>query len=596
MSLKPVADAAGRAARHAGRLRRGLRRRRRSAAAGTVRACVLLENLRFHPEEEKNDAGFAKQLAAGVDVYVNDAFGAAHRAHASTEGIVTHVPAAGGRPADGSRSSRYLGKALEQPGAAVRRDPRRRQGVGQDRGDREPARQGRRAAASAARWPTPSSSARRRRSASRWSRTTSSTRRASIEARADGARRARSRCRPITSSRRSSKPARRREVLAVDRSGDRRSHGPGHRPGTTKALRGAGRDGEDGGLERPDGRVRDRRVRHGHQRASPRRWPSVEGHDDHRRRRLDCGGRRRPAWPTASRHISTGGGASLEFLGGQTLPGVAALPREEVREPDSRAMTRTPFIAGNWKMFKTVARGRRLRQGVPARSSRTSTTSRSSSRRRSPRSTRWPRRRATATSASPAQDVYWEKEGAFTGEVSAGDAQGGRAPSSPSSATRSGAGCSARPTRSSTARRWRPSRRGLCPIVCVGETLEEREANQTLAVLDRQVKAGLDGLSAEQVADLVLAYEPVWAIGTGRNATPAQAGEAHAHIRERLQQWFGADAAEKCHILYGGSVKPDNVARPGRAARHRRRAGRRRQPRPARLRQDRHATSRPARR
>jgi len=58
----------------------------------------------------------------------------------------------------------------------------------------------------------------------------------------------------------------------------------------------------------------------------------------------------------------------------------------------------------------------------------------------------------------------------------------------------------------------------------------------------------------------VLAYEPVWAIGTGRNATPQQAGEAHAHIRERLKQWFGADAAEKCHILYGGSVKPDNVA------------------------------------
>jgi triosephosphate isomerase len=57
----------------------------------------------------------------------------------------------------------------------------------------------------------------------------------------------------------------------------------------------------------------------------------------------------------------------------------------------------------------------------------------------------------------------------------------------------------------------------------------------------------------------VVAYEPVWAIGTGRNATPEQAGEAHAHIRERLKQWFGADAAEKCHILYGGSVKPDNV-------------------------------------
>src|SRR5689334_18907864 len=74
----------------------------------------------------------------------------------------------------------------------------------------------------------------------------------------------------------------------------------------------------------------------------------------------------------------------------------------------------------------------------------------------------------------------------------------------------------------------------LTPIVCVGETLEEREHGQTLAVLDRQVKDGLDQLTGDQVADLVIAYEPVWAIGTGRNATATQAGESHAHIRRRL--------------------------------------------------------------
>ena len=73
----------------------------------------------------------------------------------------------------------------------------------------------------------------------------------------------------------------------------------------------------------------------------------------------------------------------------------------------------------------------------------------------------------------------------------------------------------------------------LTPIVCIGETLEERERNETLAVLDRQIKAGLDGLTGDQVGALVIAYEPVWAIGTGRNATPEQAGEAHAHIRAR---------------------------------------------------------------
>ena len=100
---------------------------------------------------------------------------------------------------------------------------------------------------------------------------------------------------------------------------------------------------------------------------------------------------------------------------------------------------------------------------------------------------------------------------------------------------------------------------GLCPIVCIGETLDEREGEQTLAVLDRQIKDGLDGLTSEQVASFVIAYEPVWAIGTGRNATPQQAGEAHAHIRGRLKQWFGAEAADRCRVLYGGSVKPDNI-------------------------------------
>ena len=100
---------------------------------------------------------------------------------------------------------------------------------------------------------------------------------------------------------------------------------------------------------------------------------------------------------------------------------------------------------------------------------------------------------------------------------------------------------------------------GLTPIVCIGETLDQRERNETFDVLDRQIKAGFDSLTGEQVAALVIAYEPVWAIGTGRTATPAQAGEAHAHIRSRLRQWFGGDAADQCIVLYGGSVKPDNI-------------------------------------
>ena len=100
---------------------------------------------------------------------------------------------------------------------------------------------------------------------------------------------------------------------------------------------------------------------------------------------------------------------------------------------------------------------------------------------------------------------------------------------------------------------------GVSPIACIGETLDQRERAETFDVLDRQIKQGLDGLTSDQVGKLVIAYEPVWAIGTGRNATAAQAAEAHGHIRSRLRQWFGPEPAELCHVIYGGSVKPDNI-------------------------------------
>jgi triosephosphate isomerase len=101
---------------------------------------------------------------------------------------------------------------------------------------------------------------------------------------------------------------------------------------------------------------------------------------------------------------------------------------------------------------------------------------------------------------------------------------------------------------------------GLEVILCVGETLEEREANRTEKVLDTQTTAGLAGLKAEQLAKVVIAYEPVWAIGTGRNATPEQAQQAHAFIRGRIKELFGEKTAAALPIQYGGSVKPDNAA------------------------------------
>jgi triosephosphate isomerase len=160
--------------------------------------------------------------------------------------------------------------------------------------------------------------------------------------------------------------------------------------------------------------------------------------------------------------------------------------------------------------------------------------------------------------AIASQDLHWEREGAFTGEVSATMVReaGAEFAIIGHSERRSLFG----ETDLSVNRKVAAAHgAGLIPIVCIGETLDQRERNETLDVLDRQIKQGLDGVTADQVGQLVVAYEPVWAIGTGRNATPAQAGEAHAHIRQRLRQWFGADAAEQCHVIYGGSVKAENI-------------------------------------
>ena len=101
---------------------------------------------------------------------------------------------------------------------------------------------------------------------------------------------------------------------------------------------------------------------------------------------------------------------------------------------------------------------------------------------------------------------------------------------------------------------------GLTPIMCIGETLAEREAGETQAVVATQVEEGVQGLDADGVGKMVLAYEPIWAIGTGQVATPAQANAVHHHIRHVLTGLFGRDTASILRIQYGGSVKPDNAA------------------------------------
>ncbi len=157
-----------------------------------------------------------------------------------------------------------------------------------------------------------------------------------------------------------------------------------------------------------------------------------------------------------------------------------------------------------------------------------------------------------------AQHIHWEDEGAFTGEISAPMVLS-------TGATHTLIGHSERrqyfaESDADVKRRIQAAQRhGLTPVVCIGETLEEREAGQTLAVLERQLREGLPAMGPEDSRELILAYEPVWAIGTGKTATPEIAQEAHAFIRKTLAELFTDTLAREMRILYGGSVKPDNI-------------------------------------
>jgi triosephosphate isomerase len=217
---------------------------------------------------------------------------------------------------------------------------------------------------------------------------------------------------------------------------------------------------------------------------------------------------------------------------------------------------RTPLLAGNWKMHGTASEAVRLidallpllddvreREVVVAPPFTAL----------APVATRL----AGSRIGLSAQDMYWEERGAFTGEVSA--------------AMLVEAGCSHVIVGHSERRQlfgdtdeWvarkaaAALRAGLTPIVCVGESLAEREHGATLAVVTRQVRGALGPLGSG-LSKVLLAYEPVWAIGTGKVATPDQAEEVHGEIRAVLGQLGGPDVAAAMRILYGGSVKPDNI-------------------------------------
>ena len=219
---------------------------------------------------------------------------------------------------------------------------------------------------------------------------------------------------------------------------------------------------------------------------------------------------------------------------------------------------RTPFVVGNWKMHAGLVEARELASAVRDGLKR-------------PRGVEvalCPPFTALSAVAevlagSPigwgAQNCHWEDKGAFTGEIAPG--------------MLAELGCRFvilghserrqlfRETDEEISRKMAAAlRHGLCPVLCVGETAEERRQGLTFNVVEGQLRAGWAELGADEIARSVLAYEPVWAIGTGLNATPAQAAEVHGYLRGLVSELASKDTAQSLRILYGGSVRPENAA------------------------------------
>ena len=218
---------------------------------------------------------------------------------------------------------------------------------------------------------------------------------------------------------------------------------------------------------------------------------------------------------------------------------------------------RRPVIAGNWKMYKTAAETRAFFQAfapLVAASKHCDIIV-------APPFTALAAAVDSARGSSiaiAAQNLHWEREGAFTGEISARMLveAGCRAVIIGHSERRQFFG----ETDESVHRKAKAAlEAGLTPIVCVGELLSEREANRTEAVLERQFSGGLAALTPAEFSRILIAYEPVWAIGTGRTATPEIAAEAHRYIRGLAAARFTSEQASALRILYGGSVKPENI-------------------------------------
>ena len=506
---------------------------------------LLLENLRFHAEETANDGVFAKRLSGLAEVYVNDAFGSAHRAHASTEGVTHYLPSVAGLLM--IRELEILGRLLRDParpfvvvlgglkvsdkigviekmlgtadailvGGAMANAflAAKGYGIGLSKGDGDQVAVAARVLAAAGK-----------------TRCELVLPRDVVVARE-----------AVAGAPASVVPA---DAIAADEMA--LDIGPETVAEFVRHVRTAGTiywNGPLGLFELDDFSAGTKAV--GEAIAASASVTVAGGGDT-------VAAARRFGLEARMTHVSTGGGASMEFLEGRALPGVEALMDRGI----TAAAGRRPLIAGNWKMYKTRPQTSEFFAGFapavagvhdrdilicpPAIDLETALA-------------------ATAGTAIAigAQTMHFAAEGAFTGEIA------------PQMLRELGVpyvilGHSERrqyyaENDADLARKVRAALdTGLRPVLCCGETLEEREAGRTEDKVGGQLDAGLGEVGVAELALVALAYEPIWAIGTGKTATPEMAQETVGFVRRRVRERFG-DAADGVRILYGGSVKAANI-------------------------------------
>lgn len=500
---------------------------------------LLLENLRFHKEEEKNDMEFAEKLASLADLYVNDGFGVSHRAHASVEGVTHFLPAAAGFLLE--KEIQYVGQAVTNPlhpfvaiigGAKVSDkigvisnllDKVDTLLIGGGMANTFLAAQGYKMGKSLVEEDKLDLAkellAKAKKNKVNMLLPTDLVMAAAFAPDAEH----------VTEKVKNLNQA----YMALDIGAE-----------TSKAYAEALADAKMIVWNGPMGVFEMDAFCKGTEAVAKAvaksRATSIVGGGDSVAAIEKLGLAKRIT------HISTGGGASLEYLEGKVLPGVAAL--DDLRRK---------MIAGNWKMHKTVSEAVALAEDIVMETNGTLN-----------EVVIFPPFTALETVADAidgkhvgygAQDLHWEDKGAFTGAVSG-------AMIADICAEYVLVGHSERRTIFGENEKIVASkiiaayRNGLKPMLCVGENLAEREAGKTARKINMQLKSALRVISAEDAENLVVAYEPIWAIGSGKAATPEDALEVCTLIREIIGKIFTPDIARKVRILYGGSVNEKNAA------------------------------------